>query len=261
MTAAEQMSADVWNRLKQSQQLSVRLGEETLTDILTLDFTRLAGRRAVKMFQTPKNKESQTGTDLEVFVSVAGGRAYRYAIQAKKLYPNKRYDNLNARVGKHDLFQIDILEDYANQEGVVPFYLLFNYVHRLEATRHWHCCQTPVDEKQLGCTLVPSCRVRKAIGQRGCRNFAFLHTDPAALPFRCRFDCPRDARWDRKSQTKAIGDESCYHADAPQEAHAHQDKDGTTPTPMARLAMASRWTGHSLGRNEGSVSGDDIRNS
>ena len=40
MTPSEKIAADTWERLKLSRDLKVRLGEETLTDLLALDFTR-----------------------------------------------------------------------------------------------------------------------------------------------------------------------------------------------------------------------------
>jgi hypothetical protein len=58
-TPAERISEDTWNRLKQAQELEVRLGEETLTDILSLDFARLAGTHEIKLFQTPKPEEAK----------------------------------------------------------------------------------------------------------------------------------------------------------------------------------------------------------
>ena len=203
MTPAEQVSEDVWNRLKQSRELHVRLGEETLTDILVLDFTRLAGGQKVKIRQTKKYEEAQNGADLEIFVNIGGGSAFRYAVQAKKLYPEEKYRYLTSRAGSSDRLQLDVLEDTAKVSGVLPYYLLYNYVDRINTVQHWHCCQC-LDENQLGCTLVPSWRVRHATEQRGCRTFTFLHSIPEALPFRCRFDCPLDSRWDRKREAERI---------------------------------------------------------
>ena len=197
-TPAERISEDTWNRLKQAQEFEVRLGEETLTDILTLDFARLAGTRKIKLFQTPKSEEARKGTDLEVFLNTGGGAAIRYAIQAKKLYPYKGYIHINAKAGKSGRFQIDVLEGHAKRVGAIPFYLLFNYVDHAEASRCWNCCECAVDEKQLGCTLVPSWHVRKAILRRGYRTLDFLHSDPESLPWRCRFECPNRSPWRMK---------------------------------------------------------------
>ena len=194
-TPAERISEDTWNRLKQAQELEVRLGEETLTDILTLDFARLAETHEIRLFQTPKPEEARKGTDLEVFLNTGGGATIRYAVQAKKLYPDKGYIYINAKAGKSGRFQIDVLEDHAKRVGAIPFYLLFNYVDHAEASGCWKCCECAVDEKQLGCTLVPSWHIRKAIHRRGCRTFDFVHSDPESLPWRCRFECRKRSPW------------------------------------------------------------------
>ena len=195
LTPAARISEDTWNRLKQAQAFEVRLGEETLTDILTLDFARLAGKHEIRLFQTPKPKEAKQGTDLEVFLNTGRGTTIRYAIQAKKLYPRKGYTHINAKAGKSSRSQIDVLEDHAKRVGAIPFYLLYNYINHAEASGCWNCCQCLVDEKQLGCTLVPSWHIREAIRLRGCRTFDFLHSYPEALPLRCRFDCPNRLPW------------------------------------------------------------------
>lgn len=201
-TPAERISEDTWNRLKQAQELEVRLGEETLTDILTLDFAGLAGTHDIKLFQTPKPEEARKGTDLEVFLNTGGSAAIRYAIQAKKLYPYKGYIHINAKAGKSGRFQIDVLEDHAKRVGAIPFYLLFNYVDHAEASRCWNCCECAVDEKQLGCTLVPSWHVREAIRRRGCRTLDFLHSDSESLPWRCRFECRKRLPWEMKFESR-----------------------------------------------------------
>lgn len=197
-TPAERISEDTWNRLKQAQELEVRLGEETLTDILTLDFARLAETHEVRLFQTPKPEEARKGTDLEVFLNTGGGAAIRYAIQAKKLYPDMGYIHINAKAGKSGRFQIDVLEDHAKSVGAIPLYLLYNYIDHAEVSRCWKCCKCPVDEKQLGCTLVPSWHVREAIRRRGRRTFHFLHSNAESLPLRCRFECPSRSPWEMK---------------------------------------------------------------
>ena len=40
MTPAEKIAEGTWERLKLSRGLKVRLGEETLTDLLAIDFVR-----------------------------------------------------------------------------------------------------------------------------------------------------------------------------------------------------------------------------
>ena len=58
-----------------------------------------------------------------------------------------------------------------------------------------------VEERQFGCTLVPSWHVREAIRSRGCRTFHFLHSNSESLPLRCRFECPNRLPWELKFES------------------------------------------------------------
>lgn len=188
MTLTEQIAEDTWSMLKQSWEWKVRLGEETLTDLLILNFTRFMPNH-YKLLQTYKKEESRIGADLEIRVYAGHNRATVFAVQAKKLSRSGRYESLNAKVKSSGFFQIDVLERYSQHVGAIPLYLLYNYVDH-ETQRYWHCCQYP-GEKQLGCTLVPSWNIRQAISMYGHRNFDSIHASCAALPWRCLFDCPK----------------------------------------------------------------------
>ena len=197
-TVVERISESTWNRLREAQRLRVRLGEETLTDLLVLDFLASAPSN-VKILPTTKFEEAQQGTDLVVYVRRGANKADIYAVQAKKLSIVGRYDHLKQRSGQTQQWQIDVLERYAKKWRAVPLYLLFNHVDDRDLTPdYWHCCQQTVDKRQFGCTLVPSWRIREAISIRGCRTFGYVHLDQAALPWRCAFDCPNNrTMWGR----------------------------------------------------------------
>ena len=188
MHPAEQIAKDTWGRLKQSRELRTRLGEETLTDLLALDFTRSMKGNA-RLFQRTKAQESVEGIDLVIVIYAGASRAYWFAVQAKKLYPSSRYEHLNARVKSSCAFQIDVLEEFSRSVGAIPLYLLYNHADRKKIPPFWHCCQF-LDERQMGCTLVPSWVIREAISKRGHRNFNSIHSSCAALPWRCLFNCP-----------------------------------------------------------------------
>ena len=190
MNPAEQIAEATWERIKQARDLKVRLGEETFTDLLILDFKRQMGNRT-KLFQSTRDQESRRGTDLEIRIHMGGNRALTFSVQAKKVSRFGRYDKLKTKVKSSSCrYQIDVLEGYAKRVCAVPLYLLYNYVELLDFDPYWHCCE-PVDERQLGCTLVPSWNIRRAIETRGCRKFDSIHESSAALPWRCLFDCPR----------------------------------------------------------------------
>lgn len=189
-SVAEQIAEATWQRLEQARRFDVRLGKETLTDILVLEWAR-SNAPYYRLFQTTKANEAIRGTDLEMYIRVGRSTAIVAAIQAKKLNRSGRYGGLNARAGNTAHRQIDILERYARQIQALPLYLLYNNVQTRNPAAYWHCCSA-VDERQLGCTLVPSSRIREVLNRpRGRRNFDWLHSLPDAKPWRCLFECPR----------------------------------------------------------------------
>ena len=190
MTFTEKIAEDIWWKVKQSWEWDVRLGEETLTDLLVLDFVRFKPGN-YRLFPSTKPGEWKRGTDLEIRIHDVGNHAAKLAIQAKKLLPpakTKPYQIGKYRLDPKAKCQMDTLEDYSKKNDAVPLYLLYNYVNRCNISPYWHCCQC-ADEKQLGCTLVPSRNIRQAISKYGCKNFDWIHKSRSALPWHCFFDC------------------------------------------------------------------------
>ncbi len=186
MSSVEEIAEGAWERMQYSLRYDVRLGEETLTELLLLDFVSGMPAQRFRLYQFTKQEESQFGADIEIVVK-DGGQVVVLAIQAKKLSRCGRYDSLNARAGGTNRHQIDVLEDYSGQIGAIPVYLLYNHTDKPRSS--WHCCQK-LDEKQLSCTLVPSWEIRRAIEKRGSRTFDAVHSSHSALPWRCLFVCP-----------------------------------------------------------------------
>ena len=190
MTFTKKIAEDIWWLVKQSWEWDVRLGEETLTDLLALDFVRFKPGN-YRLFPSTKPEESERGTDLEIRIYDAGTKAAKLAVQAKKLYPAKKkpYQIGTYRLYAKEKSQMDILERYSRKEGAIPLYLLYNYVDRCDISRYWHCCQCPPDKKQLGCTLVPSRNIRQAFENPKLKNFDGIHKSRGVLPWHCFFHC------------------------------------------------------------------------
>ena len=190
-SVVEQIAESAWYRLQHARCFGVRLGEETLTDLLVLE---CAGRLPLhtRVFQTTKAEEAIRGADLEVHIRVGRGVRLKLLIQAKKIEQRRqRYASLNPLVGKTARRQIDVLEDYARQIQARPLYLLYNYVTYADKQPYWHCGRE-LEEQQLGCTLVPSARIRDALVWRGLHSFHWIHLFPDAMPWRCMFNhCPK----------------------------------------------------------------------
>lgn len=190
MTPAERVATDTWRRLGQASALGARLGEETLTDLLVMDMLPHERTNGFRIGHPTKAQEYLCGADLLLFIRYPDGSGRRIALQAKKRYPDGRYATLASKDAT-GMPQIDKLEGFARLWGAVPVYMLYNHVDGLPANGdHWHCCQSD-DAGQLGCTLVPTWLVRKAIGRRGHRTFEAIHEDEATRPWRCVFDCEK----------------------------------------------------------------------
>lgn len=188
-SVAEQIAKATWQRLAQARRHKVRLGEETLTDLLALDLVRGRSTNCL-LLQTTKSEEAKHGTDLEIYIHVGGSKAIVVAIQAKKLdRATGTYLGLNAKVGNTHRLQIDVLESHAKQIHATPRYLLYNYVDLRSPAPYWHCCRES-KKRQLGCTLVPVGHIRDALASRGARKFHPIHLQRGAVPWRCLFECP-----------------------------------------------------------------------
>ena len=78
----ETLAQDTWENLREAKALSVRFGEETITDTLMLQLRR----RGFSVFkQTSLHDEAKYGTDFECWVGSDSTGWVGYAMQAKKL--------------------------------------------------------------------------------------------------------------------------------------------------------------------------------
>ena len=230
MTVPEQIARSTWYRLKYASRYSVRLGEETITDLLALDLRISEGNKSIRVFQSTKKQEAETGIDLLIIKRIrATNSAMCLAVQSKKLHINNLkkpgiYRSLNYWTGGHS--QLYLLENFAQEFKCIPLYLLYNYenLSRVQLEDTWHCHQSACED-QLGCTFVPTWRIRLAIDTYGARKFLHIHSRnpwvdrfswlcrnngnrdsirdaivngqlyrdsgclPDALPWRCMFDC------------------------------------------------------------------------
>ena len=183
---AEYVASRTWDTLARAKQLRARFGEETLTDLLVLDMLPRQHARGYRIHSSTKWEESRCGADLLVGVRHSSGSWSRFAVQAKKLYPDDKYGALGP--GKNAV-QLQTLEVFARQVRALPLYLLYNHSTTADRSRHWHCCRR-FARFQLGCTLVPSWHIRDVINSRPPRGFDLAHSVHESIPWRCAFHCP-----------------------------------------------------------------------
>lgn len=141
-TLSAKIAESTWNRLGKAWKHGVRLGEETLTDLLIFDFLPLTSAYGAKILATSKRQDVRQSTDLKIRVRSGAQNAHIYPIQAKKLYQSEKwgtlgkYSYLKTKTGRSSQFQIDVLERYARQQRAIPFYLLFNHISADDAPNY-----------------------------------------------------------------------------------------------------------------------------
>lgn len=185
-SALERLSRETWQRLADAKRLGIRLGEETITDLLSLDLLRTNDPR-IRLLQTSRYKERSSGTDFEWWIGQRGNWR-RYAVQAKKLGRNGRYESLTHRV--RGRYQLDVLERYSLKNRAQALYCFYNSVNASDAANAWHCCKS-FKANQLGVTVSPVQTVRPTLKISGTKNFKYIHSDTRSLPWRCLVNCPK----------------------------------------------------------------------
>lgn len=97
--------------------------------------------------------EDENGGDIDVFVETQTNEFIWYALQAKVLKRNRKYEDLSI---KKQWEKLDVLK---RKSGCIPFYLFYNGVYK-EINTIRDCCGDIITEKQFGCGLVTTENVR-----------------------------------------------------------------------------------------------------
>ncbi len=187
----ENLSIEIWNRIRDTYKASIRQGEETITDIILLEILRLKSSN-VQVIQTPKIKEKEKGTDWEWWIGSKNEGYLRYAIQSKKIDPESRnYKSLNYKSGKgaNRKRQIDILTEYAKDNNAIPLYCFYNYVELKDGQdllEYWHHKINEYQIEQFGWTYTPVDNVLKLLDSKinGNKKFHNIHINKDTLPLR-----------------------------------------------------------------------------
>ena len=184
----ETLAKDTWENLREAKPLSVRFGEETITDTLMLELRR-KGFTVFK--QTSLRDEAKFGTDFECWVGSDSMGWIGYAIQAKKLdFGTGTYRNLGHVVKGPQKRQLDILTTYAMKRGLTARYCLYSHSMSVNAC-FLACCSRSFPEEELGCTITHPRAVERAIATPRGKRFHSLQHHRDTVPWRCLAICPR----------------------------------------------------------------------
>lgn len=182
------LSQDVWETLEDAASYKLSYGEESLTEMLLLELKRAHPREVVI---TPSNRrqESRNGADWAWWFQ--GRQWLGMRVQAKKLYPSKRYEALADRVGKSKKLQIDLLLAQAKKDSLFPMFCFYNYwnVQTLPlASLMFNCYSFLPSTARFGCTLACAWDVKQHAVRLGKDDLTTISR--VAFPWICLTCCP-----------------------------------------------------------------------
>jgi hypothetical protein len=160
-------AGQVWNRMAKAASVRMALSEDTITEtaLYEMALARLGDNTIVITLAT-KPQEHRHGGDWEWWL-IAGSIGISFRVQAKRLFPNGRYQSL-LKPAPHRYQQLDTLRAAARRDGHAPLYSFFNFDHSTATFNRWdgHCRHSYHMPSFWGCTLAAPSGVRAAGSDR-----------------------------------------------------------------------------------------------
>jgi hypothetical protein len=152
-----QLAKWTWDTIRDGANLNLRVGEETITDLLLLNLTRRFSD-TIAVHKWSKIEEGRTtGADWS-WCFVGRSRCFVMRVQAKRS-DNDQYLHLNHKTGPRKRPQIDLLIASARKRRAFPAYCFYNHVVD-ESVRN--ALGNPLSKK-WGCAMADARQVREFI--------------------------------------------------------------------------------------------------
>lgn len=149
----EGISSEVWNRIKLAHDVQTDLPEIGITSDLIVDILQFSKYHHANfdVYAKPGWNENTYGADIEIYVETNVNNYVMFALQAKVLKKNNRYDTL--RDSSDGIMQWDKLSLFEAVSGCKSYYLLYN------GRNGYKCnlidnCKNPFTQEQFGCSLI-----------------------------------------------------------------------------------------------------------
>jgi len=176
----ENIATNVWERIIRAHDVGINLREEGITyDILVdiLEFSKYQTGN-FQVYAQPGYDEKMYGSDLDIFIETSKNKYRWFALQAKILKSNNRYNTLRDGYSvSNPNYQWDKLKKLESVSGCKAFYLLYNGKARSQdyVFTEKDCCERYYTEDQLGCSLVSITVIEKLGLKRNVRSTQFVN--------------------------------------------------------------------------------------
>lgn len=183
------LEAGTWHSMAQSAELSLSLGEESITDFVLL-FLRSRHRNTVFVRKFNRRQERKSGADWEWWFT-DGTRWFGMLVQAKRLNPVQlTYDHLFHGGKSNHARQANSIIGSAGAAipHLYPAYCFYNWVPTLSANAQ--ACQCRDGAHLLGFTIADAYGIKRLILD-GTNQYT--HVARVARPVHCLVCCPNHA--------------------------------------------------------------------
>lgn len=149
----EKISSDVWRLLVRNHRTSTQAYETGITNNTIIPEIRdnALSNPNIGVWANNSFKEIEHGSDIDIFVETIPGVYIWWALQAKVLKLNGRYEGVSKL--HNGEYQWDKLKRLSSISGCLSRYLLFNGVADFSCFEQ-DACERYFDQEQLGCSLV-----------------------------------------------------------------------------------------------------------
>jgi hypothetical protein len=199
-------SAWTWDRLGAARRYQSKIGEESITDFLVLQWHQACdGSYSIRAFN--RREEATTGADWELWFTGLSGKWFGLRVQAKIISIEKtwRYSKL------HYKNQTNVLIADALKHGATPLYCLYSYWEDPEASNlPWPCNSMPANWPLMGASLLS---VQKVQALKPANDNLLLSVAPDLTPWHCLFCCQHFASGDLPTRAAAFARGKEYGGD------------------------------------------------
>jgi len=144
----EKISEEVWDSIVFNKRVGLPKSETGITnDVIASIRTEVALNKNIAVWANLGQYEKTFGSDIDIFVETFKNEFIWYALQAKVLKLDNKYERL---VVKSQWQKLLLLEQ---KSSCIPFYLFYNGLDK-KIKNLIDSCKHQVSEKQLGCAIV-----------------------------------------------------------------------------------------------------------
>jgi len=163
----EGIASKVWNDINHHHKVKIDMPEIGITSHIIADILtyRINFEKNLDVYTNKAYDENTYGGDIDVFVETDPNRYRWFALQAKALKHNKKYDTI--RYNGKSRQQWESLRILENMTGCKAYYLLYNGMYTKHSLKlNTDSCYRMFADEQFGCSLVKLNKVEEVANKK-----------------------------------------------------------------------------------------------